>query len=68
MTQYPKRIIEVDLPIKRTSTHVRREESIRHGHVYTLRICQVENAGGTGTRPYATLLACSYIHSCVLTE
>jgi len=30
MTQYPKRIIEVDLPIKRTSTHARRGKSIRH--------------------------------------
>ena len=30
---YPKRLIEVDLPIKRISAHARREKSIRHGHI-----------------------------------
>lgn len=30
MTLYPKRLIEVDLPIKKISTHARREKSIRH--------------------------------------
>ena len=39
MTQtYPKRLIEVDLPIKRISTHARREKSIRPGHISTLHI------------------------------
>ena len=39
MTQpYPKRLIEVDLPIKRISAHSRREKSIRHGHISTLHI------------------------------
>ncbi len=38
MTKYPKRLIEVDLPIKRISTHARREKSIRHGHISTLHI------------------------------
>ncbi len=38
MTQYPKRLIEVDLPIKRISVHARREKSIRHGHISTLHI------------------------------
>jgi putative DNA methylase len=39
MTQkYPKRLIEVDLPIKRISAHARREKSIRHGHISTLHI------------------------------
>lgn len=38
MTQYPKRLIEVDLPIKRVSAHSRREKSIRHGHISTLHI------------------------------
>nr|MBP6739063.1 DUF1156 domain-containing protein [Leptospiraceae bacterium] len=37
MTQ-PKRLIEVDLPIKRISDHSRREKSIRHGHISTLHI------------------------------
>jgi adenine-specific DNA methylase len=37
-TQYPKRLIEVDLPIKRISEHARREKSIRHGHISTLHI------------------------------
>jgi len=35
---YPKRLIEVDLPIKRISIHARREKSIRHGHISTLHI------------------------------
>lgn len=38
MKSYPKRLIEVDLPIKRISTHARREKSIRHGHISTLHI------------------------------
>ncbi len=36
--QYPKRLIEVDLPIKRISEHARREKSIRHGHLSTLHV------------------------------
>ncbi len=32
----PKRLIEVDLPIKKISAHARREKSIRHGHISTL--------------------------------
>lgn len=35
---YPKRLIEVDLPIKRISAHSRKEKSIRHGHISTLHI------------------------------
>lgn len=38
MTRYPKRLIEVDLPIARISAHARREKSIRHGHISTLHI------------------------------
>jgi putative DNA methylase len=39
MTQgYPKRLIEIDLPIRRISAHARREKSIRHGHISTLHI------------------------------
>lgn len=38
MTPYPKRLIEVDLPIARISAHARREKSIRHGHISTLHI------------------------------
>ncbi len=37
-TAYPRRLIEVDLPIKRISAHARREKSIRHGHISTLHI------------------------------
>src|ERR1051326_8448589 len=37
-TNYPKRLIEVDLPIRRISEHARREKSIRHGHISTLHI------------------------------
>jgi putative DNA methylase len=35
---YPKRLIEVDLPIKRISAHARRDKSIRYGHISTLHI------------------------------
>ena len=35
---YPKWLIEVDLPIKRISAHARQEKSIRHGHISTLHI------------------------------
>jgi putative DNA methylase len=38
MISYPKRLIEVDLPIKQISEHARREKSIRHGHISTLHI------------------------------
>ena len=38
MNTYPKRLIEVDLPIARISTHARREKSIRYGHISTLHI------------------------------
>src|SRR5712671_3010134 len=38
MPTYPKRLIEVDLPIARISAHARREKSIRHGHISTLHI------------------------------
>ena len=38
MTEYPRRLIEVDLPIKEISAHARREKSIRHGHIATLHI------------------------------
>ena len=36
--RYCKRLIEVDLPIKRISAHARREKCIRHGHISTLHI------------------------------
>ncbi len=35
---YCKKLIEVDLPIRRISEHARREKSIRHGHISTLHI------------------------------
>jgi adenine-specific DNA methylase len=38
MNNYPKRLIETDLPIRRISEHARREKSIRHGHISTLHI------------------------------
>ena len=44
---YPKRLIEVDLPIKRISAHARREKSIRHGHISTLpQMGMTEEDGG----------------------
>lgn len=36
--KYPKRLIEVDLPIREISKHARREKSIRHGHLSTLHL------------------------------
>jgi len=36
--KYPRRLIEVDLPIKRISAQATREKSIRHGHISTLHI------------------------------
>jgi adenine-specific DNA methylase len=33
MPTYPRRLIEVDLPIKRMSAHARREESTRQEHI-----------------------------------
>jgi len=47
---YPKRLIEVDLPIKRISAHARRERSIRPGHISTLHI-------GWARRPLAACRA-----------
>lgn len=38
IAKYPKRLIEVDLPIRKISNHARREKSIRHGHISTLHI------------------------------
>ena len=35
---YPRRLIEVDLPIKRISAHSGREKSVRSGHISTLHI------------------------------
>ncbi len=35
---YPKRLIEVDLPIRAISAHALREKSIRQGHISTLHI------------------------------
>jgi putative DNA methylase len=38
VTTYPKRLIEVDLPIKRISVHAQQEKKTRHGHISTLHI------------------------------
>jgi len=35
---YPKRLIEIDLPIARISAHARREKSSRHSHISMLPI------------------------------
>jgi len=37
-SRYCKRLIEVDLPIKRISAHARREKNIRQGHISSLHI------------------------------
>jgi len=38
MPRYPKRLIEVDLPIKRISAHARRDQNIRKGHLHTMHV------------------------------
>lgn len=38
VSRYPKRLIEVDLPIRKISQHARREKQIRHGHISTLHL------------------------------
>jgi putative DNA methylase len=38
MTKCPKRLIEVDLPIRTISEHARREKSIRRGHISTMHL------------------------------
>jgi len=35
---YPRRLIEVDLPIKRICEHMQQEKGIHHEHISTLRI------------------------------
>jgi putative DNA methylase len=37
-TRYPKRLIEVDLPIRRISEHARREKSLHNGHISSIHI------------------------------
>ena len=37
-SRYPRRLIEVDLPIKRISAHARREKDMRRGHIPLLHI------------------------------
>ncbi len=36
--KYPKRLIEVDLPIRRISAHARREKNVRRAHISALHI------------------------------
>ena len=36
--QYPKRLVEVDLPIKQLSIHAKREKDMRRGHVPLMHI------------------------------
>lgn len=38
MNGYPKRLIEVDLPIKRISAHARREKGVRVGHISAMHV------------------------------
>lgn len=36
--KYPKRLIEVDLPIKRISAHAKRDQNIRKGHLHSMHL------------------------------
>ena len=54
----PKRLIEVDLPIKCISEHARREKSIRHGHISTLHIWWARRPLDASRCSNATLKTC----------
>jgi putative DNA methylase len=56
---YPKRLIEVDLPIKRISEHARREKSIRHGHITTLHIWWAHRPFAKSEKMKYDLMRCS---------
>jgi len=49
---YPKRLIEVDLPIKKISVHARREKSIRYSQVSNWHICWVSIKILENSAPY----------------
>ena len=36
--KYPKRLIEVDLPIKRISAHSRKDKNVRKGHLQNMHV------------------------------
>lgn len=36
--QHPRRLIEVDLPIRKISGHARRDQNIRKGHLHTMHV------------------------------
>jgi len=38
MTQYCKRLIEVDLPIKKISEHARRDQNVKKGHLHYVHV------------------------------
>jgi len=38
MNKYPKRLIEVDLPIKRISAHSRKDKNVRKGHLQNMHV------------------------------
>jgi hypothetical protein len=57
VTAYPKRLIEVDLPIKEISKHARREKSIRHGRISTLHILRMVAFACLPSRDMYRLLA-----------
>lgn len=38
VARYPKRLIEVDLPIRKISEHARRDKNVRKGHLHSMHI------------------------------
>ena len=54
--RYPKRSIEVDLPIARISTDARRDKSTRHVHISTLFIWYVDEHSDIGNFEVRQLL------------
>jgi len=38
MNKYPKRLIEVDLPIKKISEHARRDQNVKKGHLHAMHV------------------------------
>ena len=58
MTTYPKRLIEVDLPIARISAHARREKSIRpRPHLDSPHLVGASTVAGVPRRALRVTLA-----------
>lgn len=46
MSKCPKRLMELDLPIRTISKHARREQNIHKGHLHTMHVSVDHAAAG----------------------